>query len=123
MVIYCINSTKIKLLCHSVKSFCFRATASKSRRIMSAVGTPLLQSPGRNEGETQYETLGTHKTKVNISPARAILLHSPGQNEGEAQYETLGIHKTKGNSKPCKGGTFPTNTKPRTATIQTKCAR
>ena len=34
------------------------ASASKFRRIMSAVGTPLLQSPGCNEGKARYETLG-----------------------------------------------------------------
>ena len=28
---------------------------------MSAVGTTLLQSPGRNEGKARYETLGKHK--------------------------------------------------------------
>ena len=27
---------------------------------MSAVGTPLLQSPGNNEGKARNETLGTH---------------------------------------------------------------
>ena len=31
---------------------------------MSAVGTTLLQSPGRNEGKARYETLGIHKRKV-----------------------------------------------------------
>ena len=30
---------------------------------MSAVGTPLLQSLGWNEGKARYETLGTHKQK------------------------------------------------------------
>ena len=40
-----------------------RATASKFRRIMSAVGTTLLKSPGWNEGKARYETLGTHGQK------------------------------------------------------------
>ena len=35
-------------------------TASKFRRIMSAVGTILLHSPGWNEGKAR-ETLGTHR--------------------------------------------------------------
>ena len=35
-----------------------KASASKSRRIMSAVGMTLLQSPGCNEGKARYETLG-----------------------------------------------------------------
>ena len=30
---------------------------------MSAVGTILLQSPGWNEGEARYETLGIHRQK------------------------------------------------------------
>ena len=30
---------------------------------MSAVGTTLLHSPGRNEGKARYETLGTHRQK------------------------------------------------------------
>jgi len=37
------------------------ASASKFRRIMSAVGTTLLQSPGCNEGKARYETLGTYR--------------------------------------------------------------
>ena len=40
-----------------------RATSSKFRRIMSAVGTKPLQSPGWNEGKARYETLGTHRQK------------------------------------------------------------
>ena len=32
---------------------------------MSAVGTPLLQSPGCNEGKARNETLGTHGQKQN----------------------------------------------------------
>ena len=35
-----------------------RATASKFRCIMSAVGTILLQSPGCNESKARNETLG-----------------------------------------------------------------
>ncbi len=38
-----------------------RAIASKSRRIMSAVGTTLLQSPGWNEGKARNETLGIYR--------------------------------------------------------------
>ena len=34
------------------------ATASKFRRLMSAVGTTLLHSPGWNEGKARYGTLG-----------------------------------------------------------------
>ena len=34
------------------------ATASEFRRLMSAVGTTLLHSPGWNEGKARYETLG-----------------------------------------------------------------
>ena len=30
---------------------------------MSAVGTTLLHSPGCNEGEVRYETLGKHRQK------------------------------------------------------------
>ena len=36
-------------------------TASKFRRIMSAVGTILLHSPGWNEGKARNGTLGTHR--------------------------------------------------------------
>ena len=68
---------------------------TKRKVIVSPARAALLHSPGRNEGEAQYETLGTHKTKGNISPARAELLHSPGCNEGKARYETLGIHEPK----------------------------
>ena len=50
-----------------------RATASKSRRIMSAVGTTLLQSPGCNEGKARYETLGIHEPKVISSSVGAAL--------------------------------------------------
>ncbi len=50
-----------------------RATASKSRRIMSAAGTPLLQSPGCNEGKARYETLGIHEPKVISSSVGAAL--------------------------------------------------
>ncbi len=51
----------------------YRATASKSRRIMSAVGTPLLQSPGCNEGKARYETLGIHEPKIISSSVGAAL--------------------------------------------------
>ena len=40
-----------------------RASASKFRRIMRALGTILLQSPGWNEGKARYETLGPHRLK------------------------------------------------------------
>ena len=50
-----------------------RATASKSRRIMSAVGTTSLQSPGYNEGKARYETLGIHEPKV-ISSSVGVAL-------------------------------------------------
>ena len=42
----------------------YRASASKFRHIMSAVGTTPLQSPGWNEGKARYETLGTHRQKI-----------------------------------------------------------
>ena len=48
-------------------------TASKFRRIMSAVGTTLLQSPGWNEGKARYETLGTHREKRKRAPSGAAL--------------------------------------------------
>ena len=38
-----------------------RATASKFRCIMSAVGTTLLQSPGCNESKARNETLGIYR--------------------------------------------------------------
>ena len=38
-----------------------RATASKFRCIMSAVGTTLLYSPRCNEGKARNETLGIHR--------------------------------------------------------------
>ena len=50
-----------------------RATASKSRHIMSAVGTTPLQSPGCNEGKARYETLGIHEPKVISSSVGAAL--------------------------------------------------
>ena len=50
-----------------------RATASKFRCIMSAVGTTLLQSPGWNEGKARYETLGIHEPKVISSSGGAAL--------------------------------------------------
>ena len=50
-----------------------RATASKFRCIMSAVGTTLLQSPGYNEGKARNETLGIHEPKVISSSVGAAL--------------------------------------------------
>ena len=50
-----------------------RATASKFRCIMSAVGTTLLQSPRCNEGKARYETLGRHEPKVISSSGGAAL--------------------------------------------------
>ena len=50
-----------------------KASTSKSRRIMSAVGTTLLQSPGCNEGKARYETLGIHERKVISSSVGAAL--------------------------------------------------
>ena len=58
---------------HNSTSVCDRVTASKSRRIMSAVGTTLLQSPGCNEGKARYETLGIHEQKVISSSVGAAL--------------------------------------------------
>ena len=49
------------------------ATASKFKRIMSAVGTTLLQSPGCNEGKARNETLGIHERKVISSSVGAAL--------------------------------------------------
>ena len=43
---------------------------------MSAVGTPLLQSPGCNEGKARYETLGIHERKVISSSVGAALTAS-----------------------------------------------
>ena len=51
--------------------FASRASASKFRCIMSAVGTILLQSPGWNEGKARYETLGIHERKVILSSFRS----------------------------------------------------
>ena len=50
-----------------------RATASKFRRIMSAIGTTLLHSPGWNEGKARNETLGIHERKVISSSVGAAL--------------------------------------------------
>ena len=50
-----------------------RASTLKSRRIMSAVGTTPLQSPGYNEGKARYETLGIHEPKVISSSVGAAL--------------------------------------------------
>ena len=48
-----------------------RATASKSRRIMSAVGTTPLQSPGWNEDKARNETLGKHGAQQLRAPIRS----------------------------------------------------
>jgi len=40
---------------------------------MSAVGTTLLHSPGRNEGKARNETLGIHERKVISSSVGAAL--------------------------------------------------
>ena len=50
-----------------------RASTSKFRRITSAVGTTLLQSPGCNEGKARNETLGIHERKVISSSVGAAL--------------------------------------------------
>ena len=50
-----------------------RATASKFRCIMSAVGTTLLQSLGCNEGKVRNEPLGIHEPKVISSSGGAAL--------------------------------------------------
>ncbi len=42
--------------------------ASKFRRIMSAVGTTPLQSPGWNEGKARNETLGKQSTQKLRAP-------------------------------------------------------
>ena len=52
------------------KDLC-RASASKSRRIMSAVGTILLHSPGWNEGKARNGTLGKHKQQIIWAPMRS----------------------------------------------------
>ena len=48
---------------HSLQNFGIRASALIFRRIMSAVGTTLLQSPGWNEGKARNATLGKHRQK------------------------------------------------------------
>ena len=48
------------------------------------------------------------------SPARAILPQSPGRKPWVSHSYTF--------IEPCKGGTFPTNAKPQTATTQNKCS-
>ena len=48
---------------HSLQNFDIRASALIFRRIMSAVGTTLLQSPGWNEGKARNGTLGKHRQK------------------------------------------------------------
>ena len=45
-----------------------RASGSKFRRIMSAVGTTPLQSPGCNEGKARNGTLGKHGHKKIRAP-------------------------------------------------------
>ena len=50
-----------------------RATASKFRCIMSAVGTTLLQSPGFHFGLCPHCTLGIHERKVISSSVGAAL--------------------------------------------------
>ena len=49
-----------------------KASASKSRRIMSAVGTTLRQSPGCNEGKARYETLGIEPKVISSSVGAAL---------------------------------------------------
>ena len=48
-----------------------RATASKFKLSMSAVGTTPLQSPGWNEGKARNETLGKHGTQQLRAPIRS----------------------------------------------------
>ena len=50
-----------------------RASASKFRRIMSAVGTTPLQSPGWNEGKARNETLGKQRAQKIKSSVGAAL--------------------------------------------------
>ena len=57
----------------SFRELTSRTTASKLRRIMSAVGTTLLHSPGCNEGKARNETLGIYEWKVISSSAGAAL--------------------------------------------------
>ena len=52
------------MLGYSTKKLSHKASASKFRRIVSAVGTTPLQSPGWNEGKARTETLGIHERKV-----------------------------------------------------------
>ena len=68
-----IMSTRTYFFLLSEVSKGLRASSSKFRRIMSAVGTILLQSPGWNEGKARYETLGIHKRKVISSSVGAAL--------------------------------------------------
>ena len=60
-LIPCINET-IKLNAEK------ETTVSEFRRIMSAVGTILLQSPGWNEGKARNETLGKQGTQKLRAP-------------------------------------------------------
>ena len=46
----------------------YKASASKFRRIMSAVGTTPRQSPGCNEGKARNETLGKQNTQKLRAP-------------------------------------------------------
>ena len=48
---------------HSLQNFGIRASALIFRRIMSGIGTTLLQSPGWNEGKARNATLGKHRPK------------------------------------------------------------
>ena len=50
-----------------------------------------------------------------MSPARAILPQSPGRKPWVNRRNTF--------IEPQRGGTFPTNAKPQTATTQNKCSR
>ena len=51
----------VKNNCSIMLYFYLRASASKFRCIMSAVGTILLHSPRWNESKARYETLGKQK--------------------------------------------------------------
>ena len=68
---YCDKYTCLFLLLEMSKGL--RASTSKSRRIMSAVGTTPLQSLGYNEGKARNETLGIHEPKVISSSVGAAL--------------------------------------------------
>ena len=53
-----------------------QAHKPQGKRIMSAVGTILLQSPGWNEGKARYETLGKWGHKKLGAPSGAALTAS-----------------------------------------------